>query len=77
MSHRCAKCGKQISSNVYYCSNEEWYLCWDDLHKAALLISLHALNVAKQCTESTSEWICVLRSQSRCLRAALVSESKT
>ena len=36
MSMKCAKCGKQTTHNIYYCSKHEWHLCWDCVTKAAL-----------------------------------------
>lgn len=48
MTYKCVKCGKQMTSNVYYCSNEEWYLCWDHVHKATLTNKLTCPKCGKE-----------------------------
>jgi len=48
VSHKCAKCGKQVSSNVYFCSNEEWYLCWDHVNKATFTNKLTCPKCGKE-----------------------------
>ena len=48
MTYKCAKCGKQMSSNVYFCSNEEWHLCWDCIRKAALTSKLTCFKCGKE-----------------------------
>ena len=48
MTYKCAKCGKQMSRNVYFCSNEEWHLCWDCIQKAALTNKLTCFKCGKE-----------------------------
>lgn len=47
-TYKCAKCGNQISSNLYFCSNEEWYLCWDCIRKATFTNELSCPGCGKK-----------------------------
>jgi hypothetical protein len=40
MSMKCAKCGKNVTHNIYYCSRHNWHLCWDCVGKTLLTSKL-------------------------------------
>jgi len=48
MSHKCARCGKQVSKNIYYCSEHDWHLCWDCINKATFSNKLTCYKCGKE-----------------------------